>query len=337
MKIAQRLTSHMLRTIFFWTAILALLVTTSVCISLALTSSPNPLSVKFAKESWTEKESQKPVTIMLTGDIMLGRYIATLRDRNGGDFPFTTMPDVIKSIKTKLGVDKLDLIAGNLEGPITDKQVAWGDMVFCFKPEIADLLKNTGFTTFNLANNHIFNQTRDGLTQTHTRLVTVGIDSFGNPDTPNGDLSFQTYNFGKTSIGFLGLNDTDFQLDMDETTARIKELDSQVDFLIVAVHWGFEYEPTARESIVTKAHAFVDAGADFIWGTHPHVVQNHEEYNGAQIYYSLGNFVFDQYWSAATQEGLVLGLKIEDGKITVVEQMVDLVNGGEPTPRAVNL
>jgi poly-gamma-glutamate synthesis protein (capsule biosynthesis protein) len=131
----------------------------------------------------------------------------------------------------------------------------------------------------------------------------------------------------------LGLNDVITHLDLDAAVARIKELDPQVDTLIVAVHWGFEYEPTARETTASKAHQMVDAGADFIWGSHPHVIQNSETYNGVQIYYSLGNFVFDQYFSDAVREGLVLGLKIQDGHITVVEQVVDLVNGAEPKLR----
>ena len=77
----------------------------------------------------------------------------------------------------------------------------------------------------------------------------------------------------------------------------------------------------------------MDSGADFIWGHHPHVVQNHETYNGVPIYYSLGNFVFDQYFSDEVREGLVLGVKIEDGQLTVVEQMVDLVDGAQPKVR----
>ncbi len=287
-------------------------------------------------QGWTNKEAdvQEPVAILMTGDVMLGRYIGTLRDKKGGDFPFTYMPEVRDAVKTGLEVDKLDIVAANLEGPMVEQQVAYGDMVFRFKPEVATLLKKVGFTTLQLSNNHIFNQSREGLTETHNHLADAGLDSFGHPDTPNGQWSFLRYDFGETSVGFLGLNDVDFKLNMDEVTARIQELDSQVDTLIIGIHWGFEYEPTARESVVTKAHAMIDAGADFIWGTHPHVVQNSELYNGKWIYYSLGNFVFDQYWSAATQKGLVLGLRIDpDGTLTPVEVPVDLVNQGEPKPR----
>jgi poly-gamma-glutamate synthesis protein (capsule biosynthesis protein) len=261
---------------------------------------------------------------------MLGRYIETLRQRNGGDFPFTYMPDLIANAKEKLQTQNIDLLAGNLEGPIVSKQLYYGDMVFRFHPDVAELLKKAGFNTLGLANNHIFNQTRAGYTETQNYLTGVGIKSFGEPDTANGNSSSIIYDFRGTKLGFLGLNDTDFNLDEAAAIAKIKELKTQVDTLIVSIHWGFEYEKTARESIVQTAHNFVDAGADMIWGHHPHVVQNSEIYNGAPIYYSLGNFVFDQYWSEETQKGLVLAIKIKDNTFTVHEIPIDLVNLGEP-------
>lgn len=287
-------------------------------------------------ELWTDKEAKpQPVTIMMTGDIMLDRYVKTLRQQNPPPFPFTYMPELIAKVEEDLGVTQLDLVAGNLEGPITDSGYVNNGvaMIFNFEPGVTDLLKNAGFTTFTLANNHMFDMGQSGLQKTHDYLTAADLDSFGDPGTPNGDLSFMRYDFGDTSVGFLGLNDAVTHLDVPAAVAKIKELDSQVDTLIVAVHWGFEYEPTARESVVDKAHQFVDAGADFIWGSHPHVIQNHETYNGVPIYYSVGNFVFDQYFSAEVKKGLVLGLKIEDGQLTVVEETIDLVNGAEPKPR----
>lgn len=300
-------------------------------------TSAQKLEAQKLEEKIEEKRSgtngDQTVSMLLTGDIMLGRYIATLRERNGGDFPFNFMPDILTTVKEKLNVNDLDLVMANLEGPIVDQQVAWGDLVFQFDPEVTPLLAKVGFTGFSLANNHTFNQRREGWTETRMHLSNVGLDSFGHPDMPNGEFSFLRYDFGEISVGFLGLNDTDFKLDIDETVAQIRERDPQVDHLVVAIHWGFEYEALARESVVAKAHAFVDAGADLIWGAHPHVIQNSEIYNGKSIYYSLGNFVFDQYWSEATQEGLILGVKIENGTLSVAEVLVDLVNGGEPKPR----
>ncbi len=293
-------------------------------------------SVGLIKVEPTQAEEKaaepNPVVILFTGDIMLGRYIATLRERNGGDFPFTYMPDILAAGKSAIGEDEIDLVLANLEGPIVENQVAYGDMVFRFAPETATLLKKVGFTTVSLANNHTFNQKRAGYTETRDWLTKAGVDSFGQPDTIDAEWSTKIYEIDGVKIGFLGLNDVDFKLSHEYTFSKIAELDKQVDFLIVGIHWGIEYKTTASEYMTTLAHGFVDSGADMIWGQHPHVVENSEIYNGKPIYYSLGNFVFDQYWSTETQKGLVVVAKFEDGEITTAEIPVDLVNKGEPKP-----
>ncbi len=288
---------------------------------------------------WQSKEFQEPdeiITMLFAGDIMLGRYINTLRERNGGDFPFSFMSGIIDQIESQLGVEQLNLIVGNLEGPITDSDYVnpGTAMIFNFQPEVADLLASAGFTTLSMANNHQYDQGRQGIDQTYTYLKAAGLDGFGHPDTPDGIYSAVRYEFKDKVVGFLGLSDVDFNLDEDATVAKIQELKADgIDFLVLGIHWGVEYEPTARSYVTDMAHKFVDAGADMIWGHHPHVIQNWELYNGAPIYYSLGNFVFDQYWSESTQEGLVVGLRLEGEKITTTELYVDLVNKGEPKAR----
>ena len=82
--------------------------------------------------------------------------------------------------------------------------------------------------------------------------------------------------------------------------------------MVVSPHFGVEYKHTPNNRQIELAHAFVDAGADIIVGTHPHVVQTFEIYNGVPIFYSLGNFIFDQYWSYDTQEELSLGIVMSE-------------------------
>ena len=91
-----------------------------------------------------------------------------------------------------------------------------------------------------------------------------------------------------------------------------------MNHLIVTIHWGNEYQHTANYGKqIEPGRAFVDAGADIVIGHHPHVVQNFEIYNNKLIFYSLGNFVFDQYWSKATQEQLGLGIIMEKDSVKV--------------------
>ncbi len=99
----------------FWPILLAFITTGSSFIGLAVNPPLDPLSIDFISDAWEEKKGAEIISLMFTGDIMLDRYIKTLRQRNGGDFPFTYMPEVIAAIEEKLGVNELDLIVGNLE------------------------------------------------------------------------------------------------------------------------------------------------------------------------------------------------------------------------------
>jgi hypothetical protein len=84
--------------------------------------------------------------------------------------------------------------------------------------------------------------------------------------------------------------------DLDDIIEDIKRLRPQVDVLVWSIHWGLHLMPYVLadyEHVV--AHAVIDAGADLILGHHPHLLKGIEIYKGKAIFYSLGNFVFDQY------------------------------------------
>lgn len=69
-------------------------------------------------------------------------------------------------------------------------------------------------------------------------------------------------------------------------------------------HWGEEYSTKPNELQKKLAHSFIDAGADMVIGAHPHVVQTNEIYKGKHIYYSLGNYIFDQWFRPEVKKGL---------------------------------
>ena len=84
----------------------------------------------------------------------------------------------------------------------------------------------------------------------------------------------------------------------------------QVDVLLGMMHWGYEYRPNYSLRQQYVGHALIDAGMDVVFGAHPHWVQPYEEYNDRLIFYSLGNFVFDQMWSDQTRAGQLVRLKL---------------------------
>jgi poly-gamma-glutamate synthesis protein (capsule biosynthesis protein) len=84
------------------------------------------------------------------------------------------------------------------------------------------------------------------------------------------------------------------------------------------MHFGDEYQKKANSEQKYFAHLAIDSGADLVIGHHSHIVGEVEKYKGKYIFYSLGNFVFDQKFSKETMEGLMLKVSIENSKIKEV-------------------
>lgn len=114
---------------------------------------------------------------------------------------------------------------------------------------------------------------------------------------------------GDKKYAFICFHSATNYLDLNAATDLIKAVRPNVDYLVVSIHWGIEYQHKPNYELQVKpGHAFIDAGADLVIGHHPHVVESFEVYNGKLIFYSLGNFVFDQFWSQDTQEELAVGV-----------------------------
>src|SRR3989344_2767441 len=105
---------------------------------------------------------------------------------------------------------------------------------------------------------------------------------------------------------------------MKKDVAQAKE---QSDIVIVSFHFGEEYQIESNQHQKNSARSAVDAGASLVIGHHPHVVQEIESYNGGYIAYSLGNFIFDQFFSEETMGGLLLKVTARKNKIEKVESI----------------
>lgn len=267
------------------------------------------ISDNYALFEMGEKEAvDDSITLLGVGDMMLGRYVRTLMDANGMDYPF-------ENISHEL--DGVDYVFANFEGPIKEYEVATQKSIsFRFKPDVIWPVKEAGINLVSIANNHALDQGWGGRNDTMKFLDEAGIHYFGHPKNEAEENAY-IGQVGDKTVAFVGYDDTIFKIDGDDAAAMIKELDMIADYVIVSVHWGREYihQPTDRKQWL--AHLFVDSGADVVIGHHPHVVQTMEVYNGKPVFYSLGNFVFDQYFSQDTQEGLGIGLIINEDEIIV--------------------
>jgi poly-gamma-glutamate synthesis protein (capsule biosynthesis protein) len=269
--------------------------------------------VQSPKQASLSAEPRKEIKILFVGDTMFDRYIRETAEKHGGDYNYPLLP-------VKDFLSQFDLVVANLEGPITDnssrsidtKMDEKSNLVFTFDPKSAKALADNNIRLVSLGNNHILNQGESGLAQTRKYLDTAGVEYFG--DTGNlvlGAPSWKEIDISGVKLGFANYNYS-VAGSFEKTVADIGEVKKQTDIVIVYPHWGTEFkvgEP--GENIQALAHQFIDAGADAIIGTHPHVIQTNEEYNSKKIYYSLGNFVFDQYFQKETTEGLGVILTVE--------------------------
>ncbi len=249
-----------------------------------------------------EKQPLASVSLLAVGDIMLDRTVLTKTKEGGSfDFPFLLFDRMARGVDIRLA---------NLEGPITTNQSVAEQQrfTFTFSPAFLEPLKKR-FDILSLANNHTDNFGAKGLEQTRKFLTDSGITFFGDPYNAAGKISTIVEENG-LKIAFVGYHELT-GVGFDRVISEVKRLDTEVDSVIVMPHWGVEYQ-TDKPSSAQKyeAHALIDAGADIIIGAHPHVVQPLEVYNDRMIFYSLGNFIFDQYFSVDTMQGLAVGISM---------------------------
>jgi poly-gamma-glutamate synthesis protein (capsule biosynthesis protein) len=200
-----------------------------------------------------------------------------------------------------------DAVIGNLEGTLTTNQsISEKDqsiLRFTFNPAFAGLLKELHFTAVSLANNHSLDFGEDGYEQTKQNLHNAGILSFGS--ATNSDVHRAEIRAQKETICLIGYHDL-FTSDPLPALEEIKNSRESCSHIVLFAHWGVEYEPLASERQKMLAHQFIDAGADLVIGAHPHVVEPLEIYKNKAIFYSLGNFMFDQNFSFETEHGLTV-------------------------------
>ena len=258
------------------------------------------------------EEEHESIKILFAGDLMLDRYNRVLAKNEGVDFFTHDIQGVL---------ERSDLNVLNLEGPVTENSSISLDtevenpahFKFTFNKEITkNFLSYNKISLVNLGNNHILNFGEEGVLETVGFLRENKIDFFGSPlDEKNTYIEKDLKNL---KIALLNYNRFS-KMGSEATVSKIKDAKSKNDFVIVYAHWGSEYQINPSDTQKIIAHNFIDAGADLIIGSHPHVVQSIEVYKNKAIFYSLGNFVFDQFFSEEVKNELVVVASISDDKL----------------------
>lgn len=240
------------------------------------------------------------ISLVAVGDINLGRKAGRIILSGDVDYAFAKTRDIIAGA---------DVAFANLESTISEQNGITQNGVWCFTapPVAADTLAHAGFDVVSLANNHVWDFGKRALLETPGHLDRVGIKHAGTGNTLDEAFTPAMFDIKGTRIAFFsvtrifnfgGQEHEAFTYaawaDMERLRAAIDKVRADVDLVVVAAHWGAEYQDRPAEEIVRFAHEMVDAGADIILGGHPHVPQGIERYNNAFIIYSLGNFAYHQ-------------------------------------------
>lgn len=258
------------------------------------------------------------VTLAFVGDLMLDRGVKYMVNK----YFDSAYAELFSKVETRL--QDYDFLFGNLEGPVSEKGTDQGGIYsFRMSPKILPVLKNAGFDLFSLANNHIYNwgpvAFEDTLGQISLNNLKYSGGGFSGPETYSG-ASFDIAGVKITLLSFSeftagGISSTSTKsgiatISEDNIKNFVSEAKLRSDLVIVSFHFGEEYQKIPNDYQIKHAHLAVDSGADLIIGHHPHVVQTLEQYKNSFIIYSLGNFIFDQYFSPETMNGGLLEVKV---------------------------
>lgn len=274
--------------------------------------------------SQTKGATNSSITLLFTGDLMLDRYIRQVAQQKGYDY---ILEDVTPLLLSK------DLVIAGLEGPITtNKSVSIyseigssPNFVFTFDPIVVSTFRKSNIKLVSLGNNHILNMGATGVAQTKKYLTESGVEFFGYTGTETTDR-FLIKEIKGVKIAFVNYNQF-VNGGKEAALEDIKKASDVSDLIILYTHWGVEYVPASPQYVQDLAHEFIDSGVDLIIGSHPHVVQQKEIYKGKNVYYSLGNFVMDQYFSAETKRGLLVGVDINPKDLSLTFTEYDVVMG----------
>lgn len=310
--------------------------------------------------------NEQVVTLKAVGDIcpgdasILGLGICSLTIRRGVDFPFRYIAGEFS---------RADIVIGNLEGTLSGRMRRRSSLrlPMCGLPEFAEELRKTGFNVISLANNHVLDNGVETFLETVELLRAQGIEVCGLRGANEFYSEPAIVTVRGKKIGVLSYNwiATDKFPFADRYIAQstdgvvnytwnrnpagdeenqgaylernlnvindIRLLKQKVDIVVLSPHWAFEFVHHPPYGVTLEARSFIDAGADLIAGSHPHVIQGYETYRGGDIFYSLGNFIFDSR-RRITRDSAILEAAIrKDGGIDCSLRFIRLNERFQPT------
>jgi poly-gamma-glutamate synthesis protein (capsule biosynthesis protein) len=276
--------------------------------------------------------------LIFVGDIMLGRGVYAALEKNGFEYVFGGIKDLLRNA---------DGVIANLEAPFTNIGMPFKgkdpNLTFKINPQMAPVLKYLGVSVATLANNHIFDYGQQGLELTKETLKNIGISFVGagnNIEEAIMPIEFVD-SLNKESIGIFAFNAfAPFTKPARRKSAGVAQFDkATVDYavkkyrvkyngFIFILHWGIDYYQFPIPQLIEFAKRLIEHYSEIIAiiGHHPHLQQPVIYHKNKPIFCSLGNFIFDEPFPLS-HAGSVLTLTIENNYLaTYSVQFIKLTN-----------
>ena len=245
-------------------------------------------------------------------------------------------------------LEAADYRIANLECPVarSGKRLAGKPYTFRAHPRALAVLKGR-FDAVTLANNHVGDYGKAALLETMQRLDTAGIAHFGagkNLVEAHQPLWIERKGLKIAVLGYNEFAPRAFEAGASTPGTAWSEDDHVIsdiraakaagaDLIIPFMHWGWEHEPAPSQRLQALARRMIDEGASLVVGSHPHVTQGADIYQGKPIIYSLGNFVFDGFDSPEARLGWVLRLKLDRSGVVEWDTLAaHMDHNGTPHP-----
>lgn len=240
----------------------------------------------------------KGIKILLTGDFYPGNRTDELIKKGRYSDIFNDFLPLIKGS---------DIAITNLESPLTDSDIVSPKIGPAIKASLKTIeaLKFAGFNLLTLANNHIMDYGNQGLQDTIVLCKKNGIDFCGAGKNLESASQVFYKQVRDTTLAFINIAENEFSTTNGEEPGAnplnpvtnfysIQMARKNADFVFVIVHGGHERYQLPSPRMKQTYRFFIDSGADAVIGHHTHCSSGYEKYNRGQIFYSLGNFLFDQ-------------------------------------------
>ncbi|HEY0964654.1 MAG TPA: CapA family protein [Candidatus Paceibacterota bacterium] len=247
-------------------------------------------------------------SVVFVGDVLLARNVEVLMRRETPDYPFAGLS--LHSLGAR------PAIVGNFESSMAEPHVMTPALQMRFSVDEALLggLVSARFTHLSLANNHSFDYGEEAYARAETKLTDAGFDTFGHGEEVNND-SVTYIKTKRGLIALIGIHASAREPDYQTVRKLFSEASEKSFMQVVYIHWGAEYKLVHNLTQERIAKELIAAGADLIVGHHPHVVQDVDLIDDVVVFYSLGNYVFDQYFSHDVKEGMVVTLDVNEDPV----------------------